>query len=1295
LRTRIALLILLFLFCQIAISAFPRPWHDQAWLVNNPNILYASNKDIWFPGLLNIPINELRLDKIKDIGDSNFKSLINTAIKNKEETSIAAKKCADVYADIQKNPTKKLDEILNKSAGDALNGASVGAAAGALIFGLPSGGVFSVPGAVVGGIVGAVVGGAIGGLSNIFGALFSNTKDDRIIELAETCSEYGKKWRALMDSAIDAIDYSFKELENKWNEAADAYKKLKYTGVCDNDYYSTGREACNYIEDIMETGANGKYGTSSQQIIKLQNDLKSGFSKSLPNTTAYSELIDIIWNDTGAIKEAESIVTLAEQKLNEAEDDTKVLFQQTEELEAKANKKLDELKKQIPEKITASFVISETLSNEKKETISNMFIEIKTNVEQAAEEFDDAKKTYMTKKLGYIKNSVTVLKDIEKTYHNIDGSINTINDKLKEMVEEKQKEASTLLEEFEKITKDNFIHDEATKNYEKAKVAFEKANDASALGDKFEYFDQAATNVRFAINIFENKPLEKIVSIKAAISDVKKLIKAAENDGIDASYENEEIKLIEKTEQTWVLENVKNIENSILTKAKILYGNLENKRKELLKQIKLGKEATADLKTTLAGTEQDAFYSDGRINYRKAIGKLKEIRNAYNEIEVELGKSRKDIVLNALEKTSDLSFDIVELDKPTDIKIIFAVSNNLGFSAENTAIDFEFPYDLEIFKSDMNDDNDVEVIKTKGRIKIILSKIEPYANYIIKIEKQEILARSINKRVSAVGNADGSANIEENIDFELEINAAMWLGDEVEIDGLQYNGAELEKGKHKLERRYKIDGAYQIKTENYHANKIGLKTKVEFDYIIDSVIDLQTVTIYAQLNNEKIKDLDIVSLSGERLNNIKKLDNGIVLFDVNDIDADSDAIVRVIYNIEDVSDYINEKIALFDSYNLSNDDKLRLEEAKDKFTKNDSETALKKIVEIERNIEKDNGQKQKSEVKHQKLVNELNNELRKLERALENAKGKNVSSEINEKIELRITEINGSLNNYKIPSEDAIEKLAQLEKSYEKNLVNELRKKLSEEFNDLKERIFKIGILEMPSSFKDVENALIAAKDTQDLNDIIEAAEKLENAKLDAQKLEKERSSKQDALGNRIDEIKNRLKKSSEIYKKQAKDAKSTKYAYLFDIDTGELDKKIKNLEKNLGNTDELEKTEIEAEDIEEIVSNLENDARNKLANLENIFNAAQLSGEEKNKIRNKLARMRELIDNGEYINALKASDIILGDLKKAGGGGDNSLIILGATALLIIAALVVYMFKFSGKKERPREFKKLKKAGD
>ncbi|MBS3067145.1 hypothetical protein J4450_00460 [Candidatus Micrarchaeota archaeon] len=163
------------------------------------------------------------------------------------------------------------------------------------------------------------------------------------------------------------------------------------------------------------------------------------------------------------------------------------------------------------------------------------------------------------------------------------------------------------------------------------------------------------------------------------------------------------------------------------------------------------------------------------------------------------------------------------------------------------------------------------------------------------------------------------------------------------------------------------------------------------------------------------------------------------MFDVNDIDADSDAIVRVIYNIEDVSDYINEKIALFDSYNLSNDDKLRLEEAKDKFTKNDSETALKKIVEIERNIEKDNGQKQKSEVKHQKLVNELNNELRKLERALENAKGKNVSSEINEKIELRITEINGSLNNYKIPSEDAIEKLAQLEKSYEKNLVNELR----------------------------------------------------------------------------------------------------------------------------------------------------------------------------------------------------------------------------------------------------------------
>ncbi len=976
-RAKIALLILLFLFCQIVNSALPRPWNNPLWLVNNSNILYINSKDVWFPGLFETSVDGLKLEKIEEqeIGDIHFKSLINKAIKNKGETAVAAKKCADVYADIKNNPTKKLDEILNKSAGEAWKDASIGAAAGALIFGTASGGALAIPGAIAGG----VVGGAIGGLSTIFGALFSNTQDDRIVELTDTCSDYGKKWRALMDSTMDVVDYSFEELKEKWDMALNSYEKLRYAGVCDEDYYSTGRETCDYIKDIVSS----EYGTYSPGIIELRKELRNGLSNQIPNTGAYYEIVMAIWEDNGSVGEAKDLAKLAEQKLTDAEDNAKMLLRLTEELKDETNKKLEELEKEKPEKIAESFLISEIVSSEKKETISKMFSEIKTNVEQATKKYNNAKLIYATKKISYVKNSVAMLKDIENTYQNIDENIDTINNEIEEIVEEKQKEAAALLDEFEKITKDKFVPDDAIKNYENAKSDFEKVSSANALGDKFEYLEYAAANARFAINIFENKPLEKIVNIKAAIRNAKELIKAAENDGIDASSENEEMKLIEKIEESWVLDNVKNIEDSILTKAKILYGDLENKRRLLLRQIELGKEATADLRTTMLAAEKNAFYSDGRIDYRNAIGRLKEIEATYKEIEAELEKSRKDIVLNALEKASDVSFDVVELDKPTDISITFAISNSFGYGADNAAVEFEFPYDLEIFKSEVNDNNIAEIIKTRGKTKLILKKIEPYSNYLIKINKQEVLASTISKKTSAVGNADGSADVEEKIEFELAVDARMHFDDEVKIDGLDYNSAELRKGKHALERKYKIDDAYQIKTENYHANKIGLKTKVEFDYIIDSSIDLQKLTIYMQLNNEKIKDLDIVSLSGESVSNIRKLDNGIVLFDIKDIDANSDATIRIIYNIEDVSDYINEKIALFDSYDLSNDNELRLEEAKDKFAKNDSETALKKIVEIERNMENENSQKQKSGTKYQKIVSELNNELIILQNALE------------------------------------------------------------------------------------------------------------------------------------------------------------------------------------------------------------------------------------------------------------------------------------------------------------------------
>src|SRR3989338_9483773 len=146
--------------------------------------------------------------------------------------------------------------------------------------------------------------------------------------------------------------------------------------------------------------------------------------------------------------------------------------------------------------------------------------------------------------------------------------------------------------------------------------------------------------------------------------------------------------------------------------------------------------------------------------------------------------------------------------------------------------------------------------------------------------------------------------------------------------------------------KYEISDAYSVSAENYRVGKIGFNSDVNYDIVFNSIIDIDSAPFFmSEKTSEKIKNFNVISLTGERISNKQFLDNNEYRFDINGLKKGKTAKVRISYLIENASGYASEKLKNFEGLELSEEVQRLVDEAKRELNSNNTEKAIAKLEE--------------------------------------------------------------------------------------------------------------------------------------------------------------------------------------------------------------------------------------------------------------------------------------------------------------------------------------------------------------
>ena len=188
----------------------------------------------------------------------------------------------------------------------------------------------------------------------------------------------------------------------------------------------------------------------------------------------------------------------------------------------------------------------------------------------------------------------------------------------------------------------------------------------------------------------------------------------------------------------WAVALVSELRESIIEKARLQYGALEQERAELLYQVSLGSEFLGDLIFDMSSVESGAFYKDGTLVYPDSIGKLAQIESKYSYISEKIFSSSHKIVESNLVVSSSEYFSPIILDELVNATISATVHNPTGFSAENvriplsSSIDFA---DASLFSSSSGESK-ITLLQTNG-MEIVLKNISAYETIQFGIGKKQ------------------------------------------------------------------------------------------------------------------------------------------------------------------------------------------------------------------------------------------------------------------------------------------------------------------------------------------------------------------------------------------------------------------------------------------------------------------------------------------------------------------------------------------------------------------------------
>lgn len=1262
----ILLLGLISFFASASSIFIEHPWEYDSWKSVNPSITDVSGEWVWQPYGIDNTLTLLRL------GDIN-------ATMEPEETGL-------IY--------EARDSRLNATRLKAMCIAEIEYAERAAIEKGLRLGVASIPG-------------PIGFLVLMY--LEGQHRDDYL----EFCSGYGDAWGETMAKSMDALASSMDKVDHEYAALNNEFYSLNRTGLCDQDYTGAGHEECLEVQTAigaMGSGSiEGSYGIYN--IVKNNLDFtREQLKNESPNTALFSDTMNVIWKNDGVLEMLKELRVQVNSSRSSAEAAYDKVLGSATTKKTRVNDAITLLKKQEPALIKSAVMIQGTIGASETGTISERYANAMEKADAANDQYTSATGIHGDRaRTGFLKESVSNMAAADVEFGSLEFVLTILESDAGTVTSEQKQTASDEIAEAKSLIGSAPASPFILEKIKEAEKYFSDGQAATTLGRQYEYFSLAAASAREAVTKYNTQSFNESVELGALKAELGAMIQNAKKDGIETFAEQQVLDNLKDEDFIWVKEQLITAENEIVESASVKYGWLEDKRLDLLKKIKLVGGEADDLLTTMANAEQGIVDSQGKIDYRKGLGKLKTLADTYASVEKTVDDYTKEIVAHSTMVETEVNMDEVALDEPTDIAIDLLVINTNVYGTENVALNVKLPVSVDLMYSDITNGADLvsSVVMTgTDRITIYMKKIDPFAKHIIAFETQKIIARTVKASRRAVGLGRGSASIDEQIDFVLDSDINSLTAPpgmkNILIDGL-VPGRQLKKGSHKLSSEYVMEDAYNESMSNLKTSALGLNSQVDYDITIDPAIDLDSVTIFID-PNAKISNLNVVAMAGGSMGNQKKIAEGRYSYDVLGLTAGKDALIKVSYILENASGYVATELGILERGNYSANVKSLVAEARAAFDSGDVNTALAKIQQAKAQIKTEAAETEKILRKIDSLKSDIQAEIDEIEVVLANEKG-SVSPFIT-KLGARASDLRKRIqdSSKKVPA-DALRELEEVDLKWKGSEIKSLRKQVFDEYNKLKLRFAQAGNISTPTQFLDLEDALNLLDATGRLENavsLIGAAEKAE-ALVSAQEKGAAlwREGVKQYFGSLTEDVRSNLKK----YIGEATAAKGTEFSPLFTYTEKEVESKITELEKLIkaaepqlvqNKMDSLNKT---GQNLVDTINLLRNQANSKLELVERLYNetAPGMGQSERNTLEQKIGSMRGLVNSGQYVNALRAAGKILDDIQGAKGGGTNNLLLLGITAIAILAVVTVYVLKQGGgKKPGERVLKRLEKdSGD
>ena len=1282
----LAKVILLLGFICFSASAYStyieHPWEYYYWKSNSPSMGYLSDEWIWQPYAIDNTLTLLRLDNITAQMDPEETELIYGARDARVNATELKAKCIDEIEFAEKIATMNgWSEYANTIGFWTSGGMTFGPIVGAASF------IYTVHTV----------------LSD-----YAQHQEDYI----QFCSGYGDAWAGTMEKSMDALASSMDKVDREYSALTSEFYSLNRTGLCDQDYTGAGHEECLKVQTaigVMDSGSiegsYGTYNTVKNNLGFIRDELKKNFS----NTALFSDTMNTIWKTDGVIEMLKGLRMKANSSRTSAEAAyDKVLWNATTK-KSRVNEAIGLLEKQELQLIKSAPIIQGEVGASETGTIAERYAQSLERTSRANDMYSSASAIHAERtRVGYLKESVGNMAGADFEFGSLELALSLLKSDAEKVTSDQKQTASGKIAEVKSLISSAPASPFILEKVREAEKYFSDGQAAILLGRQYNYYSMAAASAREAITKYNMQSYNESIELEALKAELGTMIQNAKKDGIETFAQQQVLDDLKEEDFLWVKEQLVNAENEIVESARIKYGWLEDKREELLKKIRLTGGEADDQLTTMANAERGIVDSGGRIDYRKGLGRLKALADTYASVEKTLDGYIEEIVAHSTMVEPEVYMDEVALDEPTDITIDLLVINTNVYETENVALNVELPVSVDLMYSDITAGADMvsSVLMTGAdRVTIYMKKVDPFAKHRITFETEKIIAHTTKASRKAIGLGGGSASIDEQIDFVLDsdVNSlAIPAGmKNVMIDGLA-PGRPLKKGSHMLSSEYVMEDAYNESIGNLKTASLGLNSQVDYDVLIDPSIDLDSVTVFID-PNAKISNLNVIAMAGGSTGNQKKIAEGRYSYEVLDLIAGKQALVKVSYILENASGYVASELGILEHGNYSANVKGLVAEARAAFDSGDVNVALAKIQQANALIKSEAAETEKTLRKIDALKSDIQAEIDEIEDVLASAKGSN--SPFVAKLSARASDLRKRIldSSAKEPG-DALRELEEVDLKWKGSEIKSLRKEVFDEYNKLKLRFAEAGNTSTPIEFLDLEDALNLLDATNRLGDAVMLIGSAEKAKAAVAAQEKEATQWRDSVKQYFENLSEGVRANLKKYVAEATAAKGTEFSPLFTYTEKEVESKITELEKLIkaadpklvqSKMDALNKTD---QTLADTINLLRNQANSKLELVERLYNesAAGMGQTEQSAIEQKIVNLKGLVSSGQFINALRAAGKILDDISQAKGGGTSSLLLLGITAMAILAVVAVYVFKQNeGRKKEGKILKKLEKTDE